>query len=268
MKCDRDTTTQADIDLGIVNILVGFAPLKPAEFVVIQHPADGRACRPREPGGVSHGAVQCQRPAVRSVQELQVPGEVGRPLRRRASARSVPSSAPPRSSSIARAAIPSTSRKSPGRTKYEAITLERGVTHDLEFERWANKVWNFGSGLGAEVSLKDFRKDLILELYNEAGQLVIAYKIFRAGSRSSRPCRTSMPTPTPSRSRPSSSRTRAGSATSTSSSRASRPSSNPDRRDADAHHRRAADRGPARRRRRRPTGGLGRSRPGDRHPRG
>ena len=74
---------------------------------------------------------------------------------------------------------PSTSRKSPGRTKFEAITLERGVTHDLEFERWANKVWNFGSGLGAEVSLADFRKDLILEFYNEAGQLALAYRIFR-----------------------------------------------------------------------------------------
>lgn len=75
---------------------------------------------------------------------------------------------------------PSTSRKSPGRVKFEPITLERGVTHDPEFERWANKVWNFGSGLGAEVSLEDFRKDLVLELYNEAGQLVIAYKVFRA----------------------------------------------------------------------------------------
>lgn len=74
---------------------------------------------------------------------------------------------------------PSTSRKSPGRTKYEAITLERGVTHDTEFEKWANKVWNFGSVLGTEVSLKDFRKDLIIEVYNEAGQLVLAYKIFR-----------------------------------------------------------------------------------------
>lgn len=74
---------------------------------------------------------------------------------------------------------PSTTRKSPGRTKYEAITLERGVTHDVEFEKWANKVWNFGSGLGAEVSLKDFRKDLIIEVYNEAGQLAIAYKVFR-----------------------------------------------------------------------------------------
>lgn len=77
-------------------------------------------------------------------------------------------------------ADPSTSRKSPGRSKYEAITLTRGVTHDVEFEQWANKVWNLGSGLGSEVSLKDFRKDMILELFNEAGQLVIAYKIFRA----------------------------------------------------------------------------------------
>ncbi len=74
---------------------------------------------------------------------------------------------------------PSSSRKSPGRTEYEAITLERGVTHDPEFEKWANKVWNFGSGLGAEVSLKDFRKDLIIEVYNEAGQLALAYKVFR-----------------------------------------------------------------------------------------
>ena len=75
---------------------------------------------------------------------------------------------------------PSSARKSPGRTKYEAISLERGVTHDTEFERWANKVWNYGSGLGAEVSLKDFRKDLIIEVYNEAGQLALAYKVYRA----------------------------------------------------------------------------------------
>jgi phage tail-like protein len=74
---------------------------------------------------------------------------------------------------------PSTSRKSPGRTKYEAITLERGITHDLEFEAWANKVWHVGAGLGAEVSLKDFRKDVILEVYNETGQVVLAYKIYR-----------------------------------------------------------------------------------------
>jgi phage tail-like protein len=74
---------------------------------------------------------------------------------------------------------PSSSRKSPGRTEYEAITLERGVTHDLDFEEWANKVWNYGSGLGAEVSLKDFRRNVIIGVYNEAGQLAISYKVYR-----------------------------------------------------------------------------------------
>jgi len=74
---------------------------------------------------------------------------------------------------------PSSERKSPGRATYEAITLERGVTHDPEFEQWASKVWAFGGGLGAEVSLKDFRKDIIIEVYNEAGQLVLAYHVFR-----------------------------------------------------------------------------------------
>nr|WP_321949236.1 phage tail protein [Paraburkholderia sp. J10-1] len=74
---------------------------------------------------------------------------------------------------------PSSSRKSPGKNEYDAITLERGVTHDTEFEKWANKVWQYGAGLGMEVSLKDFRKDLIIEVYNEAGQLAIAYKVYR-----------------------------------------------------------------------------------------
>jgi phage tail-like protein len=73
---------------------------------------------------------------------------------------------------------PSSSRKSPGRTDYEPITLERGVTHDLEFEKWSNKVWNYDA-VGTEVSLKDFRKDIIIEVYNEAGQLAMAYKVFR-----------------------------------------------------------------------------------------
>jgi len=74
---------------------------------------------------------------------------------------------------------PSTSHKSPGRNEFDPITLERGVTHDTEFEKWASKVWNFGAGLGAEVSLKDFRKDIIIDFYNEAGQLALSYKIYR-----------------------------------------------------------------------------------------
>jgi phage tail-like protein len=74
---------------------------------------------------------------------------------------------------------PSTGRKSPGRTKFEAITLERGVTHDPDFRDWAQKVWNAEGGLGAEVSLADFRKDIVIDLYNEAGQLALSYKVFR-----------------------------------------------------------------------------------------
>ncbi|HSI71292.1 MAG TPA: phage tail protein [Gillisia sp.] len=74
---------------------------------------------------------------------------------------------------------PSSSRKSPGRSEFEAITIEQGVTHDMEFERWANKVWNFGAGLGQEISLADFRKNITIELYNEAGQLAMSYNIYR-----------------------------------------------------------------------------------------
>lgn len=74
---------------------------------------------------------------------------------------------------------PSSVRKSPGQTSYEPITLERGVTHDTEFEQWANKVWSFGSGLGQEVSLADFRKDVTIDVYNESGQLALAYNVYR-----------------------------------------------------------------------------------------
>lgn len=74
---------------------------------------------------------------------------------------------------------PSTANKSPGQTEYAPLVIERGVTHDLEFEHWANKVHTLGAGLGGEVSLKDFRKDILLELFNEAGQVVLVYKIYR-----------------------------------------------------------------------------------------
>jgi|CXWL01.1.fsa_nt_gi phage tail-like protein len=80
---------------------------------------------------------------------------------------------------------PSTPRRLPGQTEYGAITLERGVTHDMNFEHWANKVWCYTNSLKGDdnsnqiVSLKDFRKDIAIELYNEAGQKVIAYNVFR-----------------------------------------------------------------------------------------
>jgi phage tail-like protein len=75
---------------------------------------------------------------------------------------------------------PSSPRKSAGRTEFEAITIERGVTHDPEFDRWANKVWMVGQGLGSESSLRDFRKDIVIQVLNEAGQVALAYKVYRA----------------------------------------------------------------------------------------
>jgi phage tail-like protein len=77
-------------------------------------------------------------------------------------------------------ALPSTPLLSPGQTEFKPITLERGVTYDLAFEAWAATVWQVNASLGAEVSLKNFRKNLRLEFYNEAGQLAIAYTIQRA----------------------------------------------------------------------------------------
>ncbi len=77
----------------------------------------------------------------------------------------------------------STSHKSPARTEYEPITLERGVTHDLAFEQWANKVWDYqnaqAQNADQEVSLADFRKDVIIDVFNEAGQKVISYHVYR-----------------------------------------------------------------------------------------
>ena len=72
---------------------------------------------------------------------------------------------------------PSTSRLSPSLWKFEPITLERGVTHDPEFENWANLIYST-EGDGA-ISLNNFRKDLIIELRNEQGVVAKAYKVYR-----------------------------------------------------------------------------------------
>jgi phage tail-like protein len=70
-------------------------------------------------------------------------------------------------------------RTMPGLCRWEPITLERGITHDTEFETWANTVCNLGVEHGSEMALKDFRRDIRIELFNEAGQLVIAYVVYR-----------------------------------------------------------------------------------------
>jgi phage tail-like protein len=77
----------------------------------------------------------------------------------------------------------STSHKQPGRTEYDAITLERGVTHDIDFEQWANKVWDYANAQAnnadQEVSLADFRKNITIDLFNESGQKVKSWQVFK-----------------------------------------------------------------------------------------
>jgi phage tail-like protein len=67
----------------------------------------------------------------------------------------------------------STDHKSPGRTQYEALTMERGITHDVEFELWANKVHPYGGDSGMDLVL--YKKELTLEVLNEKGQVATRY---------------------------------------------------------------------------------------------
>lgn len=78
---------------------------------------------------------------------------------------------------------PSTIHKAPGQTTYASIMLERGVSYDVTFEQWANRVFDYSnsqSAAGETTSLLDYRQDLIIELYNEAGQKVMAYNVYKA----------------------------------------------------------------------------------------
>src|SRR5688572_29717013 len=59
--------------------------------------------------------------------------------------------------------------KSKGRTTYEAITCERGITHDPEFEKWANLVTSYAGD--AAMDLVDYKRELILEVMNEKGHV-------------------------------------------------------------------------------------------------
>jgi uncharacterized protein len=176
VKCDKETTTQNDINRGIVNILVGFAPLKPAEFVIITIQQRAGQIVPPKEGHMAQPAVNAQPFDPYKTFKFRVKWD-GRYAAGIAKVQGLK-----RTTEVVEhreGGDPSTGRKSPDRTKHEAIVLERGVTHDQEFQSWAKKAWNYDGGLGAEASPKNFRKDIIIGMYNEAGQLVIAYKVYR-----------------------------------------------------------------------------------------
>ena len=66
--------------------------------------------------------------------------------------------------------------KSPGRTSYEGITCERGITHDKDFERWANKVHAHAGD--TSMDMVGYKKNLILEVLNEKGHVVLSYNLY------------------------------------------------------------------------------------------
>jgi phage tail-like protein len=69
-------------------------------------------------------------------------------------------------------------RKLPGKTKYEPVTLEAGITYDTAFEDWANLVNDFAShGI---TSPRDFRKNVTVDVFNEAGGKAMSYNLYRA----------------------------------------------------------------------------------------
>jgi hypothetical protein len=84
-----------------------------------------------------------------------------------------------KSFSIAKEAIPAVAVNRRAAPSTIRLRLSGVLLTTRNSRTGANKVWRLGAGLGAEVSLKDFRKDITLDLYNEAGQLVLSYKIYR-----------------------------------------------------------------------------------------
>ncbi len=165
VRCDRQTTTQADIDHGVVNVVVGFAPLRPAEFVVLtirQRLSAVDAPPPtRDDADEPHGALN-----VRVVMDGRYVAAVAAlgTLKRTTEVVSDPLGAER-----------TLARKMPGLSHYEPVTLERGLIHDAAFERWASRP----PDVDAANAEADFRKDLTLEVCDEAGQVVSACRLLQ-----------------------------------------------------------------------------------------
>jgi phage tail-like protein len=66
--------------------------------------------------------------------------------------------------------------KSPGRTTYDAVTMERGLTHDPEFEAWANMVHSYAGD--SSMDLANYKRDVTVEMQDEKGHTVYRYFLF------------------------------------------------------------------------------------------
>jgi Bacteriophage tail sheath protein len=176
LKCDAENNSQSSIDNGVLNIQVGFAPLYPAEFVTIQiQQLSGQG---NSWGGqlAPQISLQAQRldPYKNFKFRLKWDGKYVAGFSKVSSLRRTTEVIEHRSGGD-----PSSPREDPGPNKFEAITLERGLTQDSAFNAWAAGVQSHGPKLGTEASTADQRKDIILELRNDAGCPVLVYKVYR-----------------------------------------------------------------------------------------
>ena len=139
-----------------------------------QDPADGRPRCEVAPEERSHGAVHRQRQRVRPVQELQVPGEVGTDRYVAGVSKVERAEADHRSGrSTARAATQHRAASRPAAPSTSRSRWSAGSPTTSSSSSGPTRCGTSARGLGKEVSLKDFRKDLIIEVYNEAGQLAL-----------------------------------------------------------------------------------------------
>ena len=153
VKCDSETTTPTDQNNGIVNILVGFAPLEARGIRDHSDPADGWSDCLEEVNYMAQFSVNPQRFDPYKNFKFRVKWD-GRYV---AGVSKV--SMLKRTTEVVKhreGGDPSTRRKSPGRTEYDAITLERGVTHDVAFEQWANKRVELRRGAGLRGFAEEF----------------------------------------------------------------------------------------------------------------
>jgi phage tail-like protein len=175
---DADATTQSDLDKGNVNIAVGFAPLRPAEFVIIRF---------QQLAGRFRAAIRGQarrRAGVRIMTSMAQDPYRGFRFKVKWDGRYVAGidkvSALRRSTEVVEhreGGEPAESRKLPGRTKFEAIALERGITQDRAFEEWANSV--LGMGTTPAGAIPTFKKDIAIDIFNEDDVKVLSYLVHR-----------------------------------------------------------------------------------------
>ncbi len=162
VRCDASTMTQQDIDRGIINLVVGFAPLRPAEFVIIgigsfatDQPCASFVSR--------HYRIRAARYALRVMWD----GEAIAGVRRVRGLGQLTELV-----SVRDGGDPNASRVVVGPTKFEPVTIARGITCDDAFEKWAQAMRQ-GAG-GAP------RKDVRIELHDGERRLTVAWVLKRA----------------------------------------------------------------------------------------